>query len=221
MSKSVKLCFTALTAALLLASAVATTSARNFSVTNQNIRSTWPFLTFSGGVGSIECSMTVEGSFHARTIVKAPGTLIGAITKAIVKHPCTNGEAWTANGVEAAALGRLANTLPWHLTYERFRGTLPDITSIFLLLSRFRLVVASGPAGFDCIGQYGNATDNLTISAFRNLSGALTTLGFEGGRSTLVAELGFPGVCPATGTLEGSAFVMLLGSTTRVTVTLI
>ncbi len=153
MRTSVKLCFTALTAALLLASAIATTSARNLSVSNQQFRVTWQELEFAIEIVTIICHVTLEGSFHYRTIVKRERTLIGYITQVAVRRPCRNGEAWAANGREAhPRLGVLANTLPWHVTYEGFAGTLPCITSIFLLLRGARFKIHSF---FNTLGLYG------------------------------------------------------------------
>ena len=222
MRTSVKLCFTALTAALLLASAIATTSARNLSVSNQRFRVTWQELDFATDILTITCHVTLEGSFHYRTIVKRERTLIGYITQVAVLRPCRNGEAWAANGREAhPRLGTLANTLPWHITYEGFTGTLPCITSILLLLRGARFKI-HGP--FNTLGLYGDATDNITGAARRDLvTGAITHLEPVAGRNTarLVNCLG--GICPASGTFANrrAGQVFLLESTTRIIVTLI
>ena len=222
MRTSVKLCFTALTAALLLASAVATTSARNLSVSNQQFRVTWQELDFASSVATITCHVTLEGSFHYRTIVKRERTLIGYITQVAVLRPCINGEAWAANGREThPRLGVLANTLPWHITYEGFRGSLPRIEEILLLLRGARFKIHSF---FNTLGLYGDANDNITGAARRDLvSGAITGLEPVAGRNTarLVNCLG--GICPATGTFRNrrAGVVTLLNTTTRIIVTLI
>ncbi len=222
MRTSVKLCFTALTAAALLASAVATTSARNLSVSNQQFRVTWQELDFATNLLTVTCHVTLEGSFHYRTIVKRERTLIGYITAVAVRRPCRNGEAWAANGREShPRLGVLANTLPWHVTYESFAGALPNITSINLLLRGARFKIHSF---FNTLGLYGDATDNITGRAVRNVAtGAITTLEPVAGRNTarLVNCLG--GSCPASGTFQNRSpgQVFLLNTTTRITVTLI
>ena len=222
MRTSVKLCFTALTAALLLASAIATTSARNLSVSNQNFRVSWQELDFATNVLTITCHVTLEGSFHYMTFAKNVGRLIGYITRVAVRRPCTNGEAWAANGTEShPRLGTLANTLPWHITYQGFEGTLPCITAILLLLRGARFKVH---AFFNTLGLYGDAEDNITGRARRDLvTGAITELSPVEGRNTarLVNCLG--GICPASGTFRNRrpGQVFLLGTTTRITVTLI
>jgi hypothetical protein len=219
MRTSVKLILTALAASLLLSAAVSTASARNLSVSNQGIRATWTALQFEGGA-SIRCQVTLEGSFHSRTIVKVARLLIGAITRAQVKQEtCTGGRYSFFNGTERYNGTTPSNTLPWHLTYESFIGNLPNITGFRFLLSRFRL-------GLDisglCIGQYGSATDNITLLAAREVSGALTSLTpVEGlNRSTLIRRDG--GIfCPETRTIRGAATVTLLNSAARITITLI
>ena len=198
MRTSIRLCFAALTAALLLSSAVATTSARNLSFNIQNWRVVWSELQFATNVITITCRVTLEGSFHYRTLIKSPRALIGYVTAAAVTRPCTSGEAWTANGRESyPRLGTLANTLPWHLTYEGFVGTLPNITEILLLFRGVRFKIHSV---FNTLSLYGDANDNITGRAVR--AGTLiTTLEPISGRNTLrlVACLG--GICPGSGVL--------------------
>ena len=219
MRTSVKLCFTALTAALLLASAVAGSSARNLSVSNRNFRIAWTSLEFVSDIVTIRCPVTLEGSFHYTTIVKRQGALIGHITAAVVRRPCTNGEAWSANGREThPRLGVLANTLPWHVTYEGFQGTLPNITGLHLLLRGARFKVHTF---FNTLGLYGDANDNQFGIASREPRGAITTLEPLAGRASarLVNCLG--GICPERGEFAGAGQVTLLNTTTRITVTLI
>ena len=206
MRTSAKLGLTALMAALLLASAISTASARSLSVSNQNIRVMWSSLEFNGGV-IVRCRVTLEGSFHSRTIVKMARTLIGAITRATVDElDCTNGN------------GRPRNeTLPWHITYEGFTGTLPNITSVFVLLSRLRFLLTVPGL---CTGEYGIATDNITGRATLNAGREITELEPVAGRNRATLHSGTV-FCPGSGTFGGRGTVTLLGTTTRIRVTLI
>lgn len=209
MRTSAKLGLTALVAALLLSAAVSTASATRLSVSNQNIRATWARLEFASSLVTIRCPVTLEGSFHTRTIAKVARSLIGAITRVLIKREsCTNGEALPK-----------AESLPWHVTYESFTGTLPNITAVNLLLSRFRFLLTV--SGLCTNGDYGNATDNITGRAAREVGGAITGLEPVEGRNVahLVAAREF---CPPEGRLRGpEGAVMLLGTTTRITITLI
>jgi hypothetical protein len=111
-----------LASALLLAAAASSATARSLSVSNQNIRVTWSSLEFVSGV-TLRCRVTLEGSLHSRTITKRLGTLIGAITRATFdERNCTNG-----------TLRPRTETLPWHITYEGFTGTLPQHNIYFPL----------------------------------------------------------------------------------------
>lgn len=206
---------------LLLATAVSTASATRISLSNQNIRATFTSLEFvSEGATTIRCQVTLEGSFHARTMTKVVRTLLGAVTKAAVKHEaCTNGREVALNGVESYNGTASPNTLPWHLTYESFTGTLPNISSINLLLSRFRFGLETPGL---CTGQYGSETDNITATAAREAGGGLTTLTPVEGRNIMTLIRRDAGlVCPATHRLRGTGQLFLLGATTRVSVTLI
>jgi hypothetical protein len=110
---------------LLLAVVAATTlagtlagsaSARIFSFSHSNLRATWTRMDYSGGFGTVECEIRVEGSLHTRTIAKVVNRLLGYVTSATVIR-CARGSATI-----------LAESLPWHVTYRSFVGTLPNIT---------------------------------------------------------------------------------------------
>jgi len=219
MRRSVKMSLTALAAAIMLTSVVSPTSARTFSKNNQNIRVTWASLEFAAEIATIRCRVTVEGSFHTRTVAKVARSLVGAVTRAIAAHPCTGGEAWADNGTEAEPLGTAPNRLPSHITYEGFTGTLPNITSIQRLSTRFSFVIASG--GF-CTGRYGSGTDRVTVSAVREAGGGITSVAPVEGRNTvsLVTMLG-GFACPATARVRGTGTPTILNNTNRITITLI
>jgi hypothetical protein len=155
MRTSAKLGLTTLIAALLLASAVSAASASNLSIEPQNIRTTWSSLEFVSPIVTVRCPVTLEGSFHSRTMPKVMRLLIGAVTRVTIKRDsCREGEASITG-------------LPWHITYEGFAGTLPRITAIRLLLSRF-LFNINRPLGLARTCKYGTATDNVSGDASIN-----------------------------------------------------
>jgi hypothetical protein len=213
-----KLLLTTLAATILLAAATNTTSARNLSVSNQNFRIVWRELQF-GGI--INCEVTLEGSFHYRTIVKRERALIGWITRGIIRHPCRSNEMWIDNGSEVILGGGTAvkSTLPWHLTYETFLGTLPNITGIRLLL-RFPSLVISEPG--ICLARYGLAEDNISALAevTAGVIGRLTPV--AGANSITRREIFSGAFCPGTIALAGTSNqVTLLGTATLITIRLI
>ena len=222
MNKHLKHHIAVITAATTLLALLATAApARNFSTSNQQFRVAWNEIDFGTETVTVTCRVTLEGSFHYRTIVKRERALIGYITAAAAARPCTNGEAWSANGREThPRLGVLANTLPWHLTYESFTGTLPNITDIRFLIRGLRIKIH---AIFNTLGLYGDANDNITGRAIREARGAITGLEPVAGRSTVRLVNCLGGICPVSGPFSNRrpGVVTLLNTTTRITITLI
>ena len=125
-----KLLLAGLCATFLIAAAVNTASANQLSVNEQRHRTVWSALQFNASAGgNVTCAVTLEGSFHSRTIHKLEGTLIGHVNRASI-GTCSGGSA-TAH----------SETLPWREQYNSFTGTLPSITTvkIGLIGARFRI----------------------------------------------------------------------------------
>lgn len=70
------------------------------------------------GGPSINCAVTLEGSFHSTTISKVSEALIGLVLRA------------SAGACSGGALTFLTETLPWHLAYRGFSGVLPNFGGI-------------------------------------------------------------------------------------------
>lgn len=163
-----RLALGALVAALTLGLAVGSASASRLSTSVQSWRQVWTPLTIStaasGGGMAIRCNVTFEGSFHTSTIVKTLNSLIGYVTLARAAHPCAGiAEAWPLNGMEApAGLGTIEQTLPWHITYEGFEGSLPSITGVILLI-RPKFTIKNATTGL-CLYE-GNVRFSLKLAA--------------------------------------------------------
>ncbi len=82
--------------------------------------------------GPVECSVTLEGTFHSRTFMKVRSVLIGFITRAAISE-CVRGSA-----------GFLAETLPWHVQYEGFTGTLPTIEQLRVQITEAGISLRTG-----------------------------------------------------------------------------
>jgi len=210
MRTSAKLGLTALIAALLLSAAISTAGARSLSVSSQTIRATWSRLGFNDeSLGlSIGCHLTLEGSFHSRTIAKVSRALIGAITRVdVFTERCTGG------------FVKGKPPFPWHITYESFIGTLPNISSVRLLLARFRYLLIVPGLG-TC--EYGTSTDNVISAANLNASGEITNLAPVAGSNIAHKTEPSTSFCPNEGALVGpEGVVTALNSTARIRVTLI
>lgn len=103
-------------AAFTLLAAVSSASANDLSVSEQGFEIQWTPLTLQSG-SEASCNLTLAGSFHARSFAKSSGSLVGHITRA------------SSSG---CALTVLQETLPWHVTYLNFSGSLPRISAISL-----------------------------------------------------------------------------------------
>jgi hypothetical protein len=123
----IKLIFAALIAALVMTVATSGATARNLSISHGELfNAVWRPVSFaSGGANAAVCNVTLEGSFHYRTALKVRDSLLGYITRAIIRE-CTEGSATI-----------LTTNLPWHIRYQGFEGTLPNISAI-----RLRLILA-------------------------------------------------------------------------------
>jgi hypothetical protein len=138
-----KLLLAALTATVVMGLAV-DASATRIESSSQRFRIQWttarPLIFATTGGIRVSCPVTLEGSFHSRTISKVSGQLIGYTTRAQVgsgEPPCKGGTA-RAN----------TETLPWHQQYNGFIGTLPRIRGIIQTLVGSRFEVLTG--GLNC-----------------------------------------------------------------------
>ncbi|MBS1869463.1 MAG: hypothetical protein JSS99_07340 [Actinobacteria bacterium] len=208
-----KLVVAALAATALFAVLASASSAREFETSETRIRVVFRPLIFQSteGADRISCTVTLEGTFHYRTIAKVERSLIGYITRAIAE---TNTCASSPAGIQARVL---TETLPWHVQYKDFAGTLPEV--------RPRVTVVR--AGFDLIRvpilgtcKYIATTNGIIVGP---AGGGIN----EGTRaSRLIAENGVanPSItpfCPEGRFTSNAEPITVLGGTTAVTVRLI
>jgi hypothetical protein len=202
-----KLLVAGIAAALLLSFAVGTSSANRLSVSNRNFRIIWTPLALNPG--NVRCNVTLEGSFHSATINKTVGALVGYVSRASVAAPaeCTNGEATIAQ-----------ESLPWHVRYRSFTGTLPRITGVSLSLinATFRVHVNSLGATCEVRTEAGRPAVGI---AEVNETGTIT--GLRADETTRIPLAGLCGIFGTEGSFAGTGAVTLLGATTRITVRLI
>ncbi len=187
-------------AVVLLGALVGTASARNLSISSQFMRALFRAVTFEGAFGRIVCEIQIEGSFHNRTVVKRVGSLVGYVT-AVQLLSCATGTATV-----------LRETLPWHVRYLGFIGTLPNITSITAAIiggslqvrEPFLTCLARGTEARPAIAQLNRDVATRVISSAQ-IAGSIPT-GCQGQEGTFTSE---------------RASVFVLNTTTRLTLTLI
>lgn len=204
--------FATMLAALTLALAIGTTNARNLSVSNQNIRAVWASLEFGNTVlsGVIRCPLTLEGSFSSATIAKVRETLIGRISRASVAGAnCTN-----------ATMTIHQESLPWHIRYRMFFGTLPRITGVALLLVGVFFEIST--EGNTCSGRSEEGEPLNYIANINENTGDVTGLTAEeeakisltNGRGGILCSF-------ARGYFKGTGTLTQLGTTAAISIRLI
>jgi hypothetical protein len=186
--------------ALIFAAAIAGTAfGRRIEVSNQAFRIAWRSLRFFSGAGEpdVTCPVTMEGSFHSRTISKVSGQLVGYITRVTVapqtEPPCTY-----ANGARRLVI--LPELLPWHMRFDSFTGTLPAIRTL-----KWQLVGAG-------IAITALETCLYKSTAARPLDFYFFLTETEGTGTSIPLFAGF--ACPAAETIEGIDTLTVLNSTT-------
>jgi hypothetical protein len=208
MTKRWRLVVVALCASALVLVAVGTASANRLSFTNTGIRIVWPEMAFVGegasGGFTVRCPVTLEGTLHSGTITKVTNLLIGHITRAAI------GEC------EGGRVRLLMETLPWHIRYESFSGTLPRITGISLTNVGMSWLVEPVP-GISCLYRATSeqpARGEMALGLEGEINGYRWS---AGARIPLVGGL----LCPSVSWMTGNGTVTLLGTSQKVRARLI
>ena len=164
--KLCKLLLAVVGATVLLGALVSTASANHLSSSTQSFRATWTSSEFIGGFGTVHCSLTLEGSLHSRTINKTVGSLIGFVTRASV-GPCPSGSATI-----------LQATLPWHVQYAGFEGTLPRISSIRTNVIGSAFQIREPSFGITCLST--STASSPSTGTYTLTSGSVTSVTLGG-----------------------------------------
>ena len=198
-----KLLLAAASAIVCFGAFVGIASARTFLTSSQTFRATYREVEIAGVFGVTVCPLTTEGSFHSRSTVKSVGSLIGYITRATL-GACASG---------SATIQQL--TLPWHIRYLAFTGTLPNIISIKANIIDVGARVRE-PGGIACLSR-SSAAQPITATFTRTLAnGEIRSADLAGTIST------GPECGGAAATLSAfSTSATVLNAATRITVTLI
>ncbi len=198
-----------LAAAALLLGLGTNASANHISTTSRTIKATWRSWEFIPPIGeTFRCPVTLEGSLHSSTIAKVVGALLGFITRASINSSA-------CAGIHATILQA---SLPWHMRYRGFTGTLPSITRIETGIIGLAFLI-EGTFGIECL--YISSTTEPTIVNY-NVSAAHAITSVEvAGEINSTTGCGIFGE-HIRGKLAGeSTAISQLGNTAGITVTLI
>lgn len=205
MPNRTKLLLAGITATLLLSLAIETTSANRLRTSHRTFRLTWSLFIFNPS--SVECPLTLEGSFHSSTFAKVSGALYRHITRAFVYSPgCVGGRATV-----------LQETLPWHIRYRGFTGTLPVISGLNSDVVGMSIKAELPLFGITCLVRT-TAERPWTFREGVGAGGAITSIS---GLSE--ASIPFAGACAPLGTASfvGSGRVTEQGTSATLTLSLI
>jgi len=191
-----KLLLVVISATVMLGALVSSAWARNLEVSSQTGTILWRRMDFAGGFGTIECEIKLSRSFHARTFTKTVNSLIGYVTEGTILR-CSRGGI-TINQA----------SLPWHLRYRGFTGTLPSITGI-----------ADTVTGAEW--TFREPTFGATCTVRRESSSTILTYTVSGGTLTRTDISGENSCSGINARLSGSETNVTNGAGARVTIRLI
>jgi len=200
MSRRTRSALAAITAAAAMAIAVNTASANQIEITEAHMfRAVWTSLEFSTSSGTVRCPVTLLGYFNSSTMGKTSGATVAEAVNAIPEARCTGG-----------SITVLGETLPWHLNYASFTGTLPNITGLSMTVPNAG--IRGTIAGLTCLtATEASHPGRLTYGRVRE--GELTELTAAG---SIPLRGGF--FCEAAGeaTLSGRASVTFPDETSKI-----
>jgi hypothetical protein len=188
---------------VLLGAVASTALAGRLSTSSQQLRATFGRIEMGGSSFIAVCSLTLEGSFHERTTAKVAERLVGYVTRAGFGS-CSTGAATV-----------LTETLPWHVRYQGFTGTLPNISTVRAKIIGAGVRVRENLFGVACL-LISSVTEPTFATFNREASGSLTSVSISG-------EIASGAECSgARGGVSGTSNSLTVqSSATRITVTLI
>lgn len=170
--RTCKLLIAAISAAALLGMLATTATAGRLEMSAQRWKATFASWEIVGVFGTSRCALTLEGSLHSRTMSKVAGSLIGYITRA------------GSGGCSAFSTTVLTETLPWHVRYLGFTGTLPTIGTLSEGIVGFAIRIRE-PGGITCLFR---STETEPARGTYNIAGGSLTSITLGGRIRSGAE---------------------------------
>jgi|SRR5215218_1491565 len=185
-------------AVVLLGALAGPTSARVLSFSHQSLRGTWASIRFSGGFGTTDCPVTIEGSLHSRTVAKVVASLVGYVTRATI-GACRTGSATI-----------LSASLPWHITYGGFTGALPNITGGNAGVINASFSIREPVFGITCLTS---TTAGTPIRGVWEINARVL--------ESITLSGSIPTSCGVNGTISGTTTSISSQEGARITVTLI
>jgi len=188
--------------------AAANASANQLSFSSQTLKVEWAALRFAAEGIEVRCEVTVEVSLHSATFTKTRGQLVGYVTSGTAPVE-------TCSGTEGASPRGLDETLPWHVNYSSFTGTLPRITGLGFEVTGIAFTVRL--LGENCLYK---ATAAGPARLIATVSEGLVT-GVRADETAPISKASGSFLCPAAGRASGTGTVSVVGAQNGLTVRLI
>ncbi len=206
LNRARRLLLAAVLTAAVAALACASASAIRLSLNEPTFRAAWAPMRFIVAGFAISCNATLEGSFHSTTIAKVEQSLIGYVTRA------------SSGSCSSGTMSVLTESLPWHVQYNGFTGSLPNILSM-----RTRVIGMSASLtflGLTCLARSEVRTPAVMVAERNTGTGAITSFRWE--ESTVFPLTGSGSCTSISGRLGGtSSSPTGLGTARAITLTLI
>jgi hypothetical protein len=162
-----KLLFASFVTIALIGALVASASARTLSNSTNAISVTWTVLNFSGGFGTYECEVVLQGT-NTSTNNKTVNGAVGSVTAGNVPA-CRRG-----------GMTILRETLPWSVTHRGFVGALPNITSIATNLIGYAFRFREPTFGATCLARSTAASPSILTYNRDTATGRVTSVPASG-----------------------------------------
>lgn len=197
-----RLLLTTVSAVAMIGMLTSTALGRSFRSSISTQRAIYTSVEFSGLFGSARCPLTLNGEIHS-TLPKTAEALIGYF-ESLTLGACTTG-----------SLTMLTVSMPWHIRYSGFQGTLPRITRILTRIVGFEFKIRETGAN-ECLVRT-TATEPLLGNYSRRIEdGILTELALGGEIRTGVECFGVRGTFRST-----PSSLRSFGGSTNIVITLI
>lgn len=206
MLNRVKSALGGLAAACALLVAASPSAAEPLLVEPAGIRAVWSPMSFTNGLVTIRCAVTLEARFRAETITPTPGAVVGTVTRA------------STSGCSGGTVSFLTGTLPWNLEFQSFTGTLPEITGVELEVIGAAVQATAG--GVTCLFQSTGGSPLKALATIR--SGAVEVTGLRADETAPIPIFSGGFLCGVGGgRVAGTATVTDASGTSEVDVALL
>lgn len=129
---------------------------------------------------------------------------------------------WIHNGIERPLGAERATSLPWHLTYRGFTGTLPNISEVRILIRGIRTTAYWRVGEITlCLANFGNAEESIISEWKVGAGGRVIAIQFLAQPLTRRETFNMTSCQPNIRWNSSATIITRLSETTAISITLI